>query len=332
MTFRERYMKGEAEFDEIFDLTDKWSFSDETCSLREYLGLTAEEEDIWVSQSDEALETFMEKEKTRWIFFSDLDGTLLDDEKNISDENRAELKRVLDAGHAVVISTGRALVSAVAQAKRLGLYGPSCYIICYNGAQIYDTAEKRIISRTGIDLPTIRRVFDDAHARGVNIQAYSDTEVIAEKDSNSLQRYLAQQALTAKIVKDVCEELRHDSPKMLALDFDAPDLIEEFRGYMTTTYQGELDCFLSNPYYLEIVPTGVNKGNAIRFMSEYLGVPLSRTLAAGDAENDLTMIEAAGTGAVMCNGEDLLKAKADYITTLDNNHSGVAEILRKFIP
>ena len=53
----------EAEFDEIFDLTDKWNFSDETCTLREFLGLNAEEEDIWISESDDALEQFMEQER-----------------------------------------------------------------------------------------------------------------------------------------------------------------------------------------------------------------------------------------------------------------------------
>ncbi len=63
MKFRERYMKGEAEFEEIYDLTDKWNFSDETCTLREYLGLTAEEEDVWISKSDEALEELLEKER-----------------------------------------------------------------------------------------------------------------------------------------------------------------------------------------------------------------------------------------------------------------------------
>ncbi|MCD7762415.1 MAG: hypothetical protein LUI14_04275 [Lachnospiraceae bacterium] len=65
MKFRERFLNGEAEFDEIFDLTDEWSLSDEECTLREYLGLTAEEEDVWISESDEALEMLMEKEKTQ---------------------------------------------------------------------------------------------------------------------------------------------------------------------------------------------------------------------------------------------------------------------------
>lgn len=63
MTFRERFMNYEAEFDEIFDLTGKWNFSDETCTLREFLGLNSEEEDIWISESDDALEQFMEQER-----------------------------------------------------------------------------------------------------------------------------------------------------------------------------------------------------------------------------------------------------------------------------
>lgn len=63
MTFRERFMNFEVDFEEIFELTDEWNFSDETCTLREYLGLNAEEEDLWISESDEALEAFMEKER-----------------------------------------------------------------------------------------------------------------------------------------------------------------------------------------------------------------------------------------------------------------------------
>lgn len=65
MKFRERYMHHEADFEEIFSLTDEWNFSDETCTLREYLGLTVEEEDIWISESDEALERLLEKERSQ---------------------------------------------------------------------------------------------------------------------------------------------------------------------------------------------------------------------------------------------------------------------------
>ena len=64
MKFRERYMNHETDFEEIFSLTDEWNFSDETCTLREVLGLTAEEEDVWISESDEALEQLLEKERS----------------------------------------------------------------------------------------------------------------------------------------------------------------------------------------------------------------------------------------------------------------------------
>lgn len=63
MTFRERFMAGEAEFEEIYELTDEWNFSDLTCTLREYLGLTEEEEDVWISDSDEALEELLIRER-----------------------------------------------------------------------------------------------------------------------------------------------------------------------------------------------------------------------------------------------------------------------------
>ena len=64
---------------------------------------------------------------------------------------------------------------------------------------------------------------------------------------------------------------------------------------------------------------------------ELLQIPLANTVAAGDQENDISMIEAAAVGAAMKNATDAVKASADYITENDCNHSGVAEILRKFI-
>lgn len=63
MTFRERFMNHETEFEEIFELTDQWNFSDDLRTLREFLGLTPEEEDLWISESDEALEKFMTEER-----------------------------------------------------------------------------------------------------------------------------------------------------------------------------------------------------------------------------------------------------------------------------
>lgn len=331
MKFRERYLTGKADFEEIFDLTDQWNFSDEACTLREFLGLTAEEEDVWISESDEALQELMEKEKNRKIFFTDLDGTLLNDAKELSDGNRAALQELLEKGHVISISTGRALPSAIKQAKRLGLMKKNCYIICFNGGQIYDVSRKELIYQQSLSRELVRGLFDEASSFGINVQTYTDTHVITEKDNESLHKYVEIQGLPYKITDDVIAELDHEPAKVLALDYASPEHVTAFREYITQRYGDKVDIYLSHPCLLELVPPGVNKGNAVHFLCSYLGIPLENSVSAGDAENDLTMLEASHVGAAMCNGEPLLKEKADYITQKDNNHDGVAEILRKFI-
>ncbi|MDD3795018.1 MAG: Cof-type HAD-IIB family hydrolase [Lachnospiraceae bacterium] len=331
MTFRERYMMGDTEFDEIFDLTGKWNFSDDPRTLREYLGLTAREEDVWVSESDEALEELMEKERNTKIFFTDLDGTLLDDEKHISAGNQQAIDELLHRGHVVVISTGRALASAKIQAQRLGLTKENCYIICFNGGQVYDAYHQKLIYQKSVPMEYVRTVFDRARDFGISVQTYSDTHVISETDNEQLHAYSLMQKIPCQVADDITKALPHDPAKILVLDFDRPDRVQEFRDSIRNWCQGKLDIFLSHPSLLEMVSPGVSKGSAVRFLCDYLGIPIANSVAAGDAENDLPMIEACGIGAVMCNGEQQLKDKADYVTEADNNQDGVAEILRKFI-
>lgn len=331
MTFRERFMAGQADFEEIFDLTDKWNFSDETCTLREYLGLTAEEEDVWISDSDEALEELMGKEKKRKIFFTDLDDTLLNRNKQITSGNRKAIETMLKEGHVVVITTGRALTSAIKQAKELKLIGKNCYIICYNGGQIYDTESRKLIHSQSIPMELVRSALDDAHAFGIHAQTYSDTLVLSEHENENFKKYCDIQLLDGIVVPDATKELDKEPPKVLVIDYANPENITRFRDHIQDKYAGKLDLFRSHIALLEMVPPGVNKGTAIRFLCKYLGIPIENSVAAGDAENDLTMIQAAHVGAAMCNGVPQVKEQANYITEADCDHDGVAEIIYKFI-
>ena len=330
MTFRERYMRGEASFDEIFALADEWNFSDETCTLRAYLGLTEEEEDVWISESDEALEDLMEREKNRWIFFADLDGTLLNDQKEIGAHTREVIDQIRSLGHAVVISTGRTLYSALRQAKRLGLIGKNCYIICYNGCQIYDTDTHKLLKSSSIPMDLIRTAFSCAAQFPIYIQTYQDQYVITQFDGAVLEKYCRIQGIEGKVVPDVCAILKDEPPKMLVIEDDL-EKVGAFRDLLQEKADGRLDLFMSQKDYMEIVPAGVNKGAAVRFLCDYLGVPIEHTIGAGDMENDLTMIDAVGIGVVMCNGVEELKKHADYITKADNNHDGAVEAVEKFI-
>ncbi len=105
----------------------------------------------------------------------------------------------------------------------------------------------------------------------------------------------------------------------------------DFRTEMRKTTEGKLFDVFSKPEMLEFSHLKSNKGDAVRFMSEYFNVPLEDTIACGDEENDCPMILAAGLGVSMSNGSEIAKKSADYITERDNNHGGVAEVIRKYV-
>lgn len=327
--FRERFLAGEAPFDEIFDLTDEWGFSDVTDTLREYLGLTVREEEIWVDESDEALEEFMNRERSRKILFTDLDGTLLHDDKSLSAPMRDMLRAISDAGHLIVFATGRFTPSALRQFGKLKIDPEGCYLITCNGSELYDISAGKVLSRTVVDNDLVRLCFDEAKAFGIHIQAYSTTSVITEQDTPELQTYCDLQKIPFTITDDVLSCLEQGSPKLLASKNDDPDCVRGFYEVLKEKTGEKLDFFFSNPLYLEIVPAGTNKGNSVRPLCEHLGIPIERSVAAGDAENDISMIRAAGTGIAMANATKAVRDAADLITEQDNNHDGLLPCLQK---
>ena len=103
------------------------------------------------------------------VFFTDLDGTLLNDQKEITPGNQAAIDEALHRGHKVVITTGRPLASARIQAERLGLTKEGCYIVTYNGGQIYDPYHKKTIYGKPISHTLITPNYSEAHRRGMKI-------------------------------------------------------------------------------------------------------------------------------------------------------------------
>ena len=332
MTFRERFLAGEADFDEIFDLTDQWNFSDETCTLREYLGLTEDEEDIWISDSDEALEEYMEKEKDRKIYFTDLDGTLLNDSKEITPDTRSAIERLSAEGHLIVLASGRAFKSVLRIASRLEMPERSSFLICYNGVQIYDMAAKKMFFSTALPFEVAKTCIEEAEKNQIHIQAYLHDEVVAAHDTDDLHAYCDRQKLQACVAQDLLAELSQEAtPKLLAINYAQPEKITAFREVLHACLGDQVSLTQSNPYFLEIMPCGIDKGFAVKKLCDHLGIPISHSVASGDAENDIEMLKAAGTGVAMANADDITKAAADYVTERDNNHDGVAELLERFI-
>ena len=202
----------------------------------------------------------------------------------------------------------------------------------------------QVIFQQTIDLETVRAVFAEAARRGVHIQAYRGDKVLVDSrnEDAELHSYCRLIEVDYEVFPDIAQ-LTDEPVKLhsstLALqpggsDSEASEAdagLVALRDWINRTFPDKLDAFLSAPVYLEIVSHGMNKGIAVHKMAELLGYPIEDTLAIGDEANDIPMIREAGIGAAMCNGLAAAKDAADYVTEADNNHDGVAEVIRKFV-
>lgn len=265
------------------------------------------------------------------ILFTDLDGTLLNDQKQISEGNLAAIHMALENGHKIVISTGRALASAKKQAETLGLTMPGCYIIAFNGACIYDIHEKKVIFSETIPVDYVYHLFEEAHKLDIHIQTYDDTQVLTESENEDLFRYCHNTGMGYKVISSVRSELTFSPYKVLVIDYQHHEPLVQFQEQIRSWAEGKIDFYFSCNELLEIVAPGISKGNAIIRLCEQLQIPPEATISAGDADNDISMLQTTHTSVVMKNADPHMHAYATYITEQDNNHDGVAEAIYKFM-
>ena len=126
--------------------------------------------------------------------------------------------------------------------------------------------------------------------------------------------------------------LPHAPFKLIAIALEDTERLEKLRATLEASELGqEVTCAFSHPQYLEIYSRKAGKGNALQNLCKALHVHIRNSVAAGDEENDISMIEAAAVGVCMANGNPVVKEHADYVTENDNNHDGIAEIIDKYI-
>ena len=265
------------------------------------------------------------------VIFTDLDGTLLNSDKNINPGDLSAVNRLISSGHKFVISTGRPLQSAVKISKRYGWTGSGYYISSYNGGLIYDLGSHETIVRLPIPKTYVRYILDEAYKFGLHSHTYDDANVVSEIDNDNLRTYCSAIKVEPVIVENALSYLTDDPIKVIALSYSDPDRLRDFRQHMEGWCAGRVGTVFSSPVLLEFSNPEATKGNAVRFICRHLGIPVNNSIAVGDEENDISMIRAAGIGAAMCNGTDITKAAADYVTSNDNNHCGIAEVINTFV-
>ena len=267
------------------------------------------------------------------ILFTDLDGTLLNGEKEISPGNRQAIREALAAGRRIVAASGRSLDSTLRKAEQVGLTGPGCFIIAYNGGVIYDCSRRELISRRPLDVETLGQIFDEARRRGIYIHTYDHEQVAAAPwcDPAVSQWYGERTSAAYHRIGDVRRDLTEAPVKALLIDLAESGVLDEMASWIGEKLPGRVDCFHSSAFFLEVVAAGINKGAAAAELCRLLDIPIARSVAVGDEANDNSMIRAAGVGAAMSNAVPEVREAADYVTARDNDHDGVAEVFRKFL-
>jgi len=264
----------------------------------------------------------------------DLDGTLLDDQKRLSQKNEDALRRCLAQGIHIVPTTGRTWDGIPDQIRSLpGLR----YAITTNGAMVEDIVEHKIIRECKLTNEQTLMLAALGDSFGAMYDAYIDGRGITEsRFFEHLQDYglpVEIQALvkiTRDVVPDICEYVRASKKPSEKVNYFFKDLKARERARQALAeYE---DVVVSSSVYnnLEINASGATKGNAIWVLADYLGIDRSQTLACGDGENDITMIRQAGIGVAMQNASEELRQLADYVT-LTNNEDGVADAIRRFV-
>ena len=265
------------------------------------------------------------------ILFTDLDGTLLNDENKLSAKNTEAIRQALKRGHQIVICTGRPLASGKILARELGLDTRGCYCIAFNGGEIYDMYRGESIYKRTIPMDFVRYLFDEAKRHGLHCQTYDDASILTESENVDLDFYAARTNIPYRLVKDVTAVLPGDPVKVIVINASDHERLVRFQEDTEEWCKGRVDRVFSCAEYLEHMAPGVSKGDAVLRLCRHLSIPVSQAIAAGDAPNDLSMIRAAGIGAAMANADAQVKAQADYVTKHDNNHDGVAEIIETFM-
>ena len=267
----------------------------------------------------------------RRILFTDLDGTLLNNESRVVGKMRQALVDMCKTGHVLVLSSGRPLDSMQEVMCEAGLDFPGMYVIANNGALIYDCDNKRALSELRVSYEDVAGVWKLAKEYGVHVQTYTTTQIISREDNREVQYYRRKIHMPLILADNPLEVLNKEPYKLLCIDLDDHERITAFQAKVHEQFGERLQTVFSNPYYLEIFVKEAGKGNALRFLCNYLNVPIENSIAAGDAQNDISMLEAAGLSVAMCNGDEDIRAMADVVTKRDNHECGLADVVYEYI-
>jgi Cof subfamily protein (haloacid dehalogenase superfamily) len=264
----------------------------------------------------------------------DMDGTLLNDKKEVSERSKQALRSAAELGVKLIVCTGRIFTSAKYYANMIGTKAP---IVASNGAYIREKDRNEIVYEQALSDDVIYRLVDMIKSYDLYPQLFTIDTIYTEKliyFSKNYSRWNESlpEAYRIKIevienVKSIVEENSGKILKSVVMSDDSCKIAELKREIKEKLDVTAISSMNNN---IEVMAPDISKGNAVKILADYYGISSEQVICIGDNENDLSMIEYAGLGVAMGNATEELKLAADYITDTNEN-DGVAKVIEKFI-
>lgn len=258
----------------------------------------------------------------------DMDGTLLREDKTISNKTKEVIKRAREKNVKVVLATGRPVDGVKRYLEELDLYHNDEYVLTFNGAIVKEVGPDRVICRDTLKGSDLLYLYEISKNAGINIHGFSKDGCVTPK----MNEYTELEGRINGI--DVYEiDYKNVDPEeeiIKIMMIDKPEALEEGIKKLPKEVYEKYTVVRSAPYFLEFLSKTCNKGQGVKSLAESLGIKRKEVIAIGDAGNDLHMIEYAGLGVAMGNAFDEVKEKANFITK-SNEDDGVAFVFEKFV-
>ena len=260
----------------------------------------------------------------------DIDGTLMNDRKEITKEVNDAIQAAKAKGVRVVICTGRPIVGVQSIIEELKLNDEDDFVITFNGALVQNTHTKEVESQITLTYENLKELYELSLEIHSPLQFFDTENLYTPNRKISIytvhEAHINQVPINYLPIDEVSKDML--IPKVMFID--EPERLNTIIANIPESFWEKYTFVKSTPFFLEILDPSVSKGNAVKLLAEKLGIKREEVICIGDGENDLSMIEYAGCGVAMDNAVSVVKEVAQF-HTLSNNDHGVAYAIEKLI-
>jgi Cof subfamily protein (haloacid dehalogenase superfamily) len=238
---------------------------------------------------------------------------------------KAAIAATRAAGIHVILVTGRMFQAVRPYALEAGIDDP---VVCYQGAVVAEPVSGRWLRHEPIPLELAREAIAALADEGFGLNCYVGDELYVAEITPEARRYADFQHLQPHPVGDLLRWL-HEPPTKLVV-IDDPEVLDRLKQRLLARFDGRLYISKSLPYFLELASPEVTKAAGLDFLSGRLGFTRERTVAFGDGENDVELVDWAGFGVAVENANERVKEVADFVCP-SVDEEGVAQVLEAYL-